>query len=181
MKVLAVVGGLLLTLMVGCAALAGVAVNEVDKELTEEATGDVSDPSEVKGRATVNEPLSLKGTTYQVTSVRTASSVGDEYSGATADGVFVIVDLSLTNEKNEPATIFDDALRVVGANGASYSVSDDALFAVDDQLVGLEEIQPGLTQQGTLVYDLPQAAISGAELQVEDLFSDDKGRIALGL
>ena len=180
-KVLVIVGGLFLTMIVGCVALLGTAANEIDKELKEESSGDVSDASEIKTRAGVNQPLSLEGTTYQVLSAQTAQSVGDQFSRETANGTFVIVKIALTNQKNEPATILaSEGLRLVGGNGSAYSTSDELLMAVEDELV-LEEIQPGLREQGTLVYDVPPAAVAGAELQVEDLFSDDKGRIKLGL
>ena len=179
-KVLAIVGGLFLTMIVGCAALIGTAANEVDKELKEESSGDASDASEIKAKAGLNQPLSLKGTTYQVMSAKTAQSVGDQYTGAEANGTFVIIEVALTNQKDEPATITSDALRLVGGNGAAYTTSDDALLAVEDQFV-LEEIQSGVTEQGTLIYDVPPAAVPGAVLQVEDLFSDDKGRVTLGL
>jgi hypothetical protein len=128
-------------------------------------------------RAGVNEPLSLKGTTYTVTGVRTADAVG----GEKANGIFVIVDLSLTNEKDRPATVVVDALRVIGGNKSSYSVSDDALGTVDQQSMLAEEIQAHLPERGVLVYDLPQQAVAGAELQARDLFSKDRGRIDLEL
>ncbi len=128
----------------------------------------------------VNEPLSLTGTTYTVTGVRTAQSLGESFARVDANGTFVIVDVTLVNEKDEPATIMSDALRLIGSNGASYSTSDDALLAVDDQFL-LEEIQPGLTERGTLVYDLPPSALNGAHLEMSDLFSDAKGRVKLGL
>jgi hypothetical protein len=179
-KVLLILGACFLVLVGGCAALIGSAANEVSKELAEDSSGDVSDPSEVKATASLNEPLSLKGTTYKVTDVRTADSVGDSYSRERANGTFVIVDVQLTNEKKEPATIMANALTLVGGNGSAYSTSDDAFLALDDELI-LEEIQPGVSERGKLVYDLPPSAVKGAELQVEDLFSDDKGRIKLGL
>lgn len=137
--------------------------------------------SEVGAIANVGDKLSLKGTTYQVTKVETASSVGDQYTGAQANGVFVIVDLKLTNEKDEPATIFEDNLRLIDAKGNSYSTSDDALLAFANQTFLLEEIQPGLTESGKLVYDVPENALKGAKLQVRDLFSDSTGEIKLGL
>ena len=179
-KVLAIVGACFLALIVGCAALIGTAANEVGKELAEEESGDVSDKSEVKSSASLNEPLTLKGTSYKVTNVQAADSVGAGILKEQANGKFVIVKVELTNTKKEPATIMSNSLTLVGGNGSAYSVSDDALLAVDDQIL-LEEIQPGLSERGTLVYDLPASAVAGAELQVEDLFSDDKGRIKLGL
>ena len=179
-KVLLIVGACFLALIVGCAALIGTAANEVSKEIAEDKTGDVSDPSEVKASASVNEALSLKGTTYKVTSVRTADTVGESYARERANGTFVLVEVELTNEKQKPATIMSDSLTLVGGNGSAYSTSDDAILALDDQFL-LEEIQPGLSESGTLVYDVPPSAVDGAQLQVEDLFSEDKGRIKLGL
>jgi len=130
----------------------------------------------VMTRAGVNEPLSLKGTTYKVTAVRTADALG----GERANGIFV-VDLTLTNEKDRPATVLVDAIRLIGGNKSSYSVSDDALGVVDQQSVIAEQVQPHLPEQGVLVYDLPRQAVAGSELQARDLFSKDRGRINLGL
>lgn len=131
--------------------------------------------------ASVGDKLTLKGTTYRVTRVRTAKSLGDSFTKEKANGKFVVVKLSLTNRKDEPATIAEDNIRLIGGNGKNYSVSDDALFAVDDQSFLLEEIQPDNTESGTLVYDVPTRAVSGSKLQVEDFFSESKGRIDLGL
>lgn len=131
--------------------------------------------------AEVGDKLTLTGTTYQVTNVDTAKEVGDRFTGATANGEFVIVDLKLTNEENEPATILEDNLRLIGGNGNEYTTSSDAILAFPDQTFLLEEIQPDNTQEGVLVYDLPSDAVSGAKLQVEDLFSGSTGEIDLGL
>jgi hypothetical protein len=93
-----------------------------------------------------------------------------------ADGV-----VGLTNQKDEPKTILEDNIRLIGGNRKNYSVSDDALLALDDQLAILDEIQPDVTEKGSLVYDVPQRAVSGSQLQVEDLYSEQRGRIDLGL
>lgn len=186
LKGLAIVGGLFLLLIVGCTALLGGAANDVSKEIERGAaqvqsdSGDESAPPEKT--AAVGDRLTLTGTTYRVTDVRTASSLGDQSigTGVTANGVFVIANVELTNRKDEPATILGDALRLISSNGKSYSTSDDALLAVNDQFI-LEEIQPDVTERGTLVYDVPESAVSGSKLQVKDLFSDSTGQINLGL
>lgn len=130
--------------------------------------------------AAVGDTVELKGTAYKVTRVRTAQEVGGEFNKAQADGRFVIVDLTLTNLKDEPATILGDAVRLVGGNGKEYTTDDDAIFAVDNPLI-LQEIQPDLSQKVVAVYDIPPGAVSGAKLQVKDLFSDSRGEIDLGL
>lgn len=136
---------------------------------------------EAGATAAVGDNLSLKGTTYRVTKAETASSVGGQYTGAKANGIFVIVDLTLTNEEDEPATIVEDNLRLIGGNGDQYTTSDDAILAFPNQTLLLEEIQPGVSEDGKLVFDIPQDAVNGAKLQVEDLFSGSTGEIDLGL
>jgi hypothetical protein len=132
--------------------------------------------------ASLGDKMTLKGTTYRVErKPRTAAVLGDQYSRVKANGVFVIVPVCLTNRKNEPATILDDNIRLIGGNHKNYSTSDDALFALDDQSFVLDEIQPDVTECGTLVYDVPRQAISGSKLQVSDLFSDSTGEIRLGI
>lgn len=116
-----------------------------------------------------------------MTDVKTAKEIGDQYTGATANGTFIVVDLQLTNEEDEPATIIEDNIRIIGGNGSSYSTSDDAILVYPDQTILLEEIQPGVTESGKLVYDLPPGAVKGARLKVEDLFSGSTGEIKLGL
>lgn len=131
--------------------------------------------------ATVGDTLSLKGTAYTVNSVETTSTVGSGFTKTEANGEFIVIDLTLKNEEDEPATILEDNLKLIGGNGSQYSTSTDASLAVNDAFVLLEEIQPGLKQQGKLIYDVPRSAVSGSVLQVEDLFSDSTGQIDLGL
>ena len=131
--------------------------------------------------ARVGDKLTLKGTTYQVTSASTAKSVGDQYLGEEASGVFVLIDLNLTNKKKEPATISDSNIRLIGGNGSEYSQATDASFVLNDPIIFFEEIQPGITQSGQLIYDVPPKALKGAYLQVEDFWSSSTGDIKLGL
>lgn len=162
-----------LVVIVGCSALLAGSAEE-DPTVAKKGGGTAK-------VASVGDRLTLKGTTYKVTKASTAKAVGGEYNRVKANGVFVLVKMSLTNEKSEPATILEDAIRLIGGNGKNYSTSDDALFAVDDGSFILEEIQPDVTERGTLVYDIPKNAVKGAKIEVKDLFSDSTGSIRLGL
>jgi hypothetical protein len=175
-----VLGGILL--VAGCAAIIGIGLSGSEGgPSVEEGSGGSGGGKQKTAR--VGDKLTLKGTTYEVTDVSEKSSIGDKSIGLDekANGVFVVVKLELTNRKDEPATILEDNIRVIGGNGKNYSVSDDAIFALDDQSFAFEEIQPDNTESGSLVYDIPENATSGAKLQVEDLFSSEKGQIRLGL
>lgn len=184
---LKVAGGVIIGLVVlvgGCAALISAGIEDEGgsgggQNAASENGGGGSDKPKTVG---VGEALTLKGTTYKVTNVDTAQQLGDnQFNRVDANGRFVIVKLTLTNRKDEPATILDDNIRLVGGNGKNYSVSDDALLATEDQSIILEEIQPDNTERGTLIYDLPRGAVDGARLEVSDLFSDARGRVRLGL
>ncbi len=173
----------LVVLIVGCTAILGAALEgggDGGPEVEKGGGGDGG--SDGVKTASVGDRLTLKGTTYEVTSAKTARTVGDdEFTRARANGEFIVVKLKLTNRKDEPATISESAIKVIGGNDKSYTTSSDALLAFDDQTFILEEIQPDVTKSATLVYDVPETAVDGAQLQVEDLFSDAKGRIRLGL
>ena len=105
--------------------------------------------------AKVGDTLTLKGTAYKVTKVRTTAKVGSDFAEVNADGVFVVVNLTLTNTKDEPATILEDLVRLKGGNGKEYTTDLDAAFAVDNPLVIAEEIQPDLSKKVVAVYDVP--------------------------
>jgi len=170
-------------LVAGCGALLAVGLSgSGDGPSVEEGGGGGGGGGKQK-TASVGDKLTLEGTSYEVTDVSEKASIGDKSIGLDeqANGVFVVVKLELTNRKPEPATILEDNIRLIGGNGKNYSVSDDAILALDDQTFAFEEIQPDNTEDGSLVYDVPKSATSGAKLQVEDLFSSQKGQIRLGL
>jgi len=101
----------------------------------------------------------------------------DVRTAASSNGIFLIVDVELTNKTKEPARLMTKLPTVVGGNGTAYSTSGDPLH--DHFLRG--QVQPRAFKRGSLVYDLSPSSVKDAELRVEDLFSDDKGRIPLGL
>lgn len=123
----------------------------------------------------------LRGTSYKVTKVETATSVGMGPTAAHADGVFVIVDVTLKNEKVEPGTISADLMRIKGGDGAEYTTSTAANIAVGDAPVLREVIQSETPTRVVVVYDLPQQAVEGAQFVVKDFWSDMTGTIDLGL
>jgi uncharacterized protein DUF4352 len=179
---LRIIGGLVVGLVVLIIAIAvlssGLSGGDKDKPKVTKGNGGGTKESTV---ANVGDNVSLKGTSYKVTKVSTAKAVGGQFTRVKADGTFVIVQLTLKNEKDEPRTILEDAVRLIGGNGSEYTVDTDTLGVFENALVILETIQPGLAKKVVAVYDVPPGAVSGSKLQVKDLFSDSKGEINLGL
>jgi len=105
-------------LIAGCAAIIGLAGSGSgggESQVEEGGSGGGGGSGKPKA-ADVGDKLTLKGTTYQVTSAKSASTVGDdEFTKTKANGEFIVVKLKLTNRKDESATIAEDAIKVFGA------------------------------------------------------------------
>lgn len=127
----------------------------------------------------VGQTVELEGTQYTVTGASTQGSVGGQF-GEKADGIFVVVDLTIENQKNETKTFMDSAATFVAKDGTKYAGSDAAIYLGDASLL-LRDMQPDLATKGKLVFDVPPAKVAGGELVVEDLFGRGEAHINLGL
>ncbi len=123
----------------------------------------------------------LTGTSYKVTRVETASTVGSGQVERHADGLFVIVHVIVENEKGVPALVEPDVMRVRTADGSEYTTSAAANLALADRPVLSEEIQSEVPTKVVVVYDVPEQAVPGAELVLKDFWSDMTGTVGLGL
>lgn len=132
----------------------------------------------------VGEPVELEGTRYTVESVKTSKTVGDEFFSEEAGGVYVIVRLTIENTKDETKTFSDSAAKFVGSNDKKYSTDNDGTFAAigdgNDTLI-FEDMQPDVPKTGLLVFDVPEAAVKGGQLEVSDLFGRGEAYVDLGL
>jgi hypothetical protein len=132
----------------------------------------------------VGQTISLEGTKYTVTQAETAEAVGSQFMREQADGVFVVVTLTIENTKNETKTFMDEAAKFVTKDGSSYSTDSDGTFAVlgdGEEPLWLTDMQPDLPKTGKLVFDVPPAKVKGGVLEVSDLFGRGEAYIALGL
>ncbi|WP_017933588.1 DUF4352 domain-containing protein [Nocardioides sp. Iso805N] len=127
----------------------------------------------------VGETVELAGTRYTVKKAATASSVGGDY-GAKADGIFVVVTLTIENMKDETKTFSESAAKLITADGKEYATDDDGSIFSDKPLI-LEDMQPELPKTGVLVFDVPPGKVAGAKLKVSDLFGHGDAYVDLGL
>ena len=132
----------------------------------------------------VGETIELEGTRYTVESAKTASTVGGEFFEEKAGGVYVIVELTIENTKDETKTFMSEAAKLIGGNDKKYSTDDDGTIAAigeDGEPLMFEDMQPDVPKTGVLVYDVPKAAVSGGLLQVSDLYGRGDAYIKLAL
>ncbi|SMY12690.1 DUF4352 domain-containing protein [Brevibacterium jeotgali] len=108
------------------------------------------------------------------------SELGDEFLGTTAQGQFILVDMSVANTGSEPSFFFESDVSLQDAEGNTYSPDTEAgiYAATDSDVMLLEEINPGNTATGVIVYDVP-ADVTPNVLEFQGGIFDQPATVAL--
>lgn len=118
-------------------------------------------------RPGIGDPAKDGDFTFVVTKVRKGPNrIGDEWVNERAQGVFWLVYLKVTNHGDEPG-MFSDSEQEVISKGKRYAADTEAGILLDDNEVWLEDINPGNTVTGTLVFDLPQG-VTPEQIELHD-------------
>jgi len=102
---------------------------------------------------------------YTVTRSNTRQVVGSGVTSEEADGQFVIVELEMTNVADESTSISSNIFALVDGQDREYETDSDAIIAVDNNIV-FEQLDPGVTKSGVLVFDVPEDQ-SSRELRID--------------
>ena len=108
----------------GSAAATSVADAKPAKSEQKAAKSEKKAAKSEKKAAKVGQTVTNAGTTYKVTTATTTKEIGDpDLLGERADGVFVVVDLQLTNNKDETKTFMDSSAKLKTSDGKEYETS----------------------------------------------------------
>ncbi|WP_250034331.1 DUF4352 domain-containing protein [Paractinoplanes maris] len=121
----------------------------------------------------LNKPAKDGDFQFTVTGLKCGvAKVGSQYVNKKAQGQFCLVSLQIKNIGKEAQTMVDSVQKAFDAKGTEFSVdSSAALYANEDQQVFFEEINPGNTVKGKLVFDVPKGTkLTTVELH-DSLFS----------
>jgi hypothetical protein len=87
----------------------------------------------------------------------TASKVDDQYLGKEAQGQFVLVYVTVKNIGKEPQLFSGEAQKLFEATGKEFSADSEAAISMGDASNSLyEEINPGNSVKGIVVFDIPK-------------------------
>jgi hypothetical protein len=133
-----------------------------------------------------DQSVRVDALTWQYVSSRETSTLGNQQYGlgAKADDVFLVVKLSVTSNKDESATLTDDAIKLESSEGNTYSPDSDGTIAAmgsgEDPLF-LTDLGPDQTTTSKVVFDVPQSVLdAGAKLRFNELgFGETHGYIKL--
>lgn len=112
--------------------------------------------------------LRLSDLTARVENVELTDSVsgqGEGFGTEVADGQFVVIDLTVKNLLDSPVSFDSEGQALLTSSGKEFTEDFDALNGPvpDSFLWQGEEIQPGATQTGALVYDIPDRFAANVE------------------
>lgn len=121
-----------------------------------------------------------------VNSLKEAKSVGDDLLGSKANGTYWIINITVKNDDNQARTIDSSLFQIEGDNNTKYSTEYNAeTYANNQNDLFLNQLNPGVTMSGNLVFDMPDAPTYNHIAQHYDLLVDggflstSEGRFAL--
>ena len=168
--VLGIVGGVLALCCVGgvlAVALAGnskpAAVSKGKQSANPVASGSAAKSTTAAAApkaSGLNQPVRDGKFEFTVTSIKCGiSRVGDSYLNKTAQGQFCEVNVTVKNIGTQPQ-LFDGSNQIAyGPNNVMYENDGEAeLYANSDTQTFLNEINPGNSVNGVLVFDIPKDA-----------------------
>ncbi|MBK5347275.1 DUF4352 domain-containing protein [Bacillus sp. TH44] len=98
-----------------------------------------------------------------VGSVESIDSVGGEYLKEKAQGVFKVVEISITNNQKDAITVDANSFKLMDNQDREFTYSTQAQTAYDIGNGGksdffLKQLNPGLSQTGKIIFDVPADA-----------------------
>ncbi|WP_251028048.1 MULTISPECIES: DUF4352 domain-containing protein [unclassified Bacillus (in: firmicutes)] len=113
------------------------------------------------------KPLSNEGVSsdvkIKVSGSETKQQVGNEFSKTKAQGIFKIVSVEITNNQKDAITLDTNSFKLVDSKDREFTYSTDGqtdLGIAEDSVADffLKQLNPGLTQKGKIVFDVPADA-----------------------
>jgi hypothetical protein len=168
-----IVGILSLVMIGGCvgafALLAGGA------KVVSDAAGEMDENQQGKNASAGEMGKPAKDGKFQFTVTKMkcgVASVGPDGLGQQAQGEFCLIDVQIKNVAGSAEVFNDSSQQATDAKGAVYSVdSGAAIYANGDASTFLEEINPGNTVKGKLVFDVPKNTKLTAVILHESMYT----------
>jgi len=106
----------------------------------------------------VGKPIETGYFVYSVDGFEFRKSIGGSYYRQTADGVYLLVSLTLKNISKETRILDGSAFYVTDASGVKYennTTATTALEMTDVKTLFLKQCQPNIPTKGVLAFEVP--------------------------
>lgn len=132
--------------------------------------------------AGIGETIKVGDVEFTVNEITTAKNVGGEF-GSNAQGTYLLANVTVTNKGNEAITT-DTSFFQLKAGEKTYDADGTASMNADMELkFFLQQVNPDLSNTGTVVFDVSDELIANPELMLQvqtGFFGTEKGLIKIG-
>lgn len=121
---------------------------------------------------TASDPSGATGETdtvsVTVVSTERTQELRDSLWENTTDNEYFVIDISYANKSSKTLDLWASDVILVDTAGNEYEANTDVSLAVEDPII-IEEVNPGLTITGTLVFEVPPGT-EFSELRFEETY-----------
>jgi hypothetical protein len=107
----------------------------------------------------VGDQIEVGDFSYVVNKAMYKKTVGGEYSSKTADGIFLIVNVTFRNNDKEEHTLDNSFFKLTDAAGTEFSSSTEgetALEMSDNATLFMKQCPPHIAKTGYLIFEVPK-------------------------
>ncbi|MEU4621006.1 DUF4352 domain-containing protein [Actinoplanes sp. NPDC023801] len=161
-----IVGGIVLAMILGCVGIFVLFVGGASK-----VDDNQSGKNAVAGE--MNKPATDGKFQFTVTGMKCGvAQVGGQYANEKAQGEFCLIDVTIKNVGTSAETFYDGSQKAYDGANTEYSVdSGAAIYANEDSSTFLEQINPGNSVEGKLVFDVPKGTKLASVVLHESAFT----------
>lgn len=145
---------------------------------TDTTQGSNNKTTQTESIGKIGEAVNANDLSFTVTDISKAKSLGNSYSKKEAQGTFNVITLTIKNTGKETVTIDSSMLKITDSQGRKfdYSIEGQTAKGLAQGKVDLflQQVQPGLSVTGDIVFDLPDDATDLKLIVKGSMFGTEK-------
>ncbi|MGH3090296.1 MAG: DUF4352 domain-containing protein [Rubrobacteraceae bacterium] len=144
--------------------------------------GDSGSGGQGQPTAGIGEPLTVGDAEWLVSNAVQTDQLQSQFGGPAAQGNFIVVDFTFTNNTGEAVTLDPVTMTLVDGQDRQFDADTDTFeYIPEGRDLFLEQVNPGVTQEGQVIFTVaPDAADFQLEVGGAGFLSTETGRINLG-
>jgi hypothetical protein len=153
------------------------APNNSNLDINNSSTSSINSQSEQFKVYKFGDKVTIGNFAYTFNSYETKSEIGsyilDNFYGEKADGIFLIIDVTIENIGKESETLWSSYVSVIDDQNRKFESDTMAGVYLDDAF-SFEQLNPGLPKRGKIVFDVSKDLKGFIEISNSNVWSDEK-------
>ncbi len=115
----------------------------------------------------IGDAIEVGNFVYRVDEIQFKKKLGNEFINETADGIFLLVPVTIKNVSKESRTIDNSMFKLTDEQGTEYESSNNGTTAVEmsgGKTLFLKQCQPNIQTSGLLVFEVPAKGVYDLQL-----------------